>query len=80
MAARGSAVVSFPGEMGHTCNCRRAVGWGGGLVGAGSCGCIYMCCSDEMLNEIVIASVFSRQIGGRVTVGRDNSLSLYIFF
>lgn len=51
---------------------------GGGLVRAGSCGCICMCCSDEMLSETVIASVFSRQIGGRVPVGRDNSLSIYL--
>lgn len=51
----------------------------GGLIGAGSCGHICMRYSDEVLSEIAIASVFSQQIGGRVAVGRDNSLSLYIF-
>lgn len=48
----------------------------GGLIGAGSCGCICMCCSDEMLREIVTASVFSQQIGGRVAVERRNSIFL----
>lgn len=49
-------------------------------MGAGSCGYICMCYSEEMLSEIVIASVCSLQIGGRVTIGRDNSLYIYIFF
>lgn len=35
--------------------------------------------SDEMLSAIAIASVFSQRIGGRVGVGRHNSLSLDVF-
>lgn len=47
----------------------------GGFIGAGSCGRICMCCSDEMLREIVTASVFSQQISGRVAEG-DNFIFL----
>lgn len=51
----------------------------GGVIGAGSCGYICMRYSDEMLSAIAIASVFSQRVGGRVGVGRHNSLSLDVF-
>lgn len=59
--APGSSWASFPGEMGHSCNCRRARGvergWFLWLH-------LHVAAPDEMLSAVPAASAFPRQQGG----------------